>query len=105
MSEGSGNQAVRRLESVGVRRLVVIACGLTLVAIVLMIWSVLDPTPLPVMVVMSLGQVFGTGGLLCYLAAVLVHRLVEARSSAREQKVEARSSAHERDETKVSPPK
>jgi hypothetical protein len=59
---------------VGVRRLVLVACTLTLVAIALMMWSVLDPTPLPVMVVMSLGQVFGTCGLLCYLAAVLVHR-------------------------------
>lgn len=79
-----GETAAKKLESIGVRRLVAIACGLTLVAIALMVWSVLDPTPLPVMVVMSIGQLFGTGGLLCYLVAVLVHRTQRAGPRAEE---------------------
>jgi hypothetical protein len=33
---------------------------LTLVALALMVWSVLRPTPLPVMLAMSLGQAVGT---------------------------------------------
>jgi hypothetical protein len=37
-----------------------IACVLTLVALALMVWSVLVPTPLPVMLAMTAGQGFGT---------------------------------------------
>jgi hypothetical protein len=37
-----------------------IAAGLTLVALALMVWSVLVPTPLPVMVAMTVGQALGT---------------------------------------------
>ena len=91
MNEGSiPDTAVKKVERVGVRKLVTIACLLTLLAIALMIWSVLDPTPLPVMVVMSIGQVIGTCGLLCYLAAVLVHRWAPV-------------AAREKDETKTPP--
>ena len=36
------------------------ACMLTLVALALMVWSLLEPTPLPVMVAMSVGQGLGT---------------------------------------------
>jgi hypothetical protein len=78
----SSTTAVEKLDSVSVRRLVVTACVLNLLAIALMIWSVLDPTPLPVMVVMSLGQVIGTCGLLCYLAAVLVYQWKRKKPSA-----------------------
>ena len=58
-----------------VERLVWLACAGTLVALLLMSWSVLDPTPLPVMVSMSLGQVIGTFALGCYLLAVLLSQL------------------------------
>jgi hypothetical protein len=37
-----------------------ISAGLTLVALALMVWSLLEPTPLPVMVAMSVGQGLGT---------------------------------------------
>lgn len=33
---------------------------LTLIALVLMVWSILAPTPLPVMVAMTVGQALGT---------------------------------------------
>ncbi len=36
------------------------AAVLTLVALALMVWSMLDPTVLPVMLAMSLGQLLGT---------------------------------------------
>ncbi|MBP9202958.1 MAG: hypothetical protein KBG28_03155 [Kofleriaceae bacterium] len=43
-----------------------ISAILTLVALVLMVWSVLQPTPLPVMLAMSLGQAIGTGAFALY---------------------------------------
>ena len=36
------------------------ACWMTVIALGLFVWSVLDPDPIPVMVAMSLGQVIGT---------------------------------------------
>jgi hypothetical protein len=44
----------------------VIASICTLVALALMVWSLLVPTPMPVMVAMSLGQVFGTAAFGAY---------------------------------------
>ncbi len=58
---------------VGVEGFVTAACVLGLVAMALMCWSVLDPTPFPVMVAMSVGQVVGTLSLLCYVGAVFLH--------------------------------
>ena len=55
-----------------VERLVRGACMFGLFAMALMAWSVLDPTPFPVMVAMSVGQVVGTLSLLCYIGAVLL---------------------------------
>lgn len=43
-----------------------VAAVLTLVALALMVWSVLQPTPMPVLVAMMLGQVFGTIAFACY---------------------------------------
>jgi hypothetical protein len=37
-----------------------IAAVLTLIALALMVWSVLVPTPLPVMIAMTIGQGIGT---------------------------------------------
>jgi hypothetical protein len=69
LPDGPVAQAARR---VGTERLVRAACVLGLVAMALMCWSVLDPTPFPVLVAMSAGQAFGTLSLLCYLGAVFV---------------------------------
>jgi hypothetical protein len=44
---------------------------LTLVALALMVWSVLQPTPLPVMLAMSVGQLLGTIAFALYLYVVL----------------------------------
>ena len=37
-----------------------ISAGLTLVALGLMVWSMMAPTPLPVMLAMTVGQALGT---------------------------------------------
>jgi MFS family permease len=69
LPDGPIAQAARR---VGSQKLVVASCVLGLVAMAMMCWSVLDPTPFPVLVAMSVGQGLGTLSLLCYLAAVFV---------------------------------
>jgi hypothetical protein len=61
------------LARVRVEGMVTAACVLGLLAIALMCWSILDPTPLPVMVAMSVGQIVGTLSLACYVGAVLLH--------------------------------
>lgn len=47
-------------------KLLYAAAILTLVALGLMVWSLLVPTPMPVMVAMSVGQVFGTAAFAAY---------------------------------------
>ncbi len=47
------------------------ACLLALVAVALMVWSLLEPTPMPVLVAMSVGQVLGTISLLLFGAVVV----------------------------------
>jgi len=42
------------------------ACVLTLIALALMVWSLFDPTLIPIMVGMSLAQVFGTVAFVIY---------------------------------------
>jgi len=47
------------------------ACVLALVALGLMSWSLFDPRPIPVVLAMSLGQVFGTLSLAAFIAVVV----------------------------------
>ena len=48
-----------------------ISAVLTLVALALMVWSMLVPTPLPVMLAMTVGQVVGTSAFGLYLFVVV----------------------------------
>lgn len=54
------------------RKLVRAAAVLTLLALALMMWSVFQPTPMPVMLAMSLGQALGTGAFAMFVLAILV---------------------------------
>lgn len=47
-----------------------IAAVITLFALGLMVWSVVDPSPIPIVVAMSVGQALGTLSFLIYLAVV-----------------------------------
>lgn len=80
----SDPRVLARLGRVRVATLVMAACIANLVSLLLMSWSVLDPTPTPVMVSMSVGQAIGTIALLLYLWAVLLYqvRLRRRRSEA-----------------------
>jgi hypothetical protein len=53
-------------------RVLLVACTSTLAATALMVWSLLEPTPMPVLVAMSVGQVLGTLSLVAFLAVVAV---------------------------------
>jgi hypothetical protein len=64
-----------RVRAIATETLVKAAAVLTLFSLVLMAWSVLDPTPMPVMVSMSVGQAIGTLALLLYVAAVIVYQV------------------------------
>jgi hypothetical protein len=52
-------------------RILRMACVLALIGIALMVWSLLDPSPMPVLVAMSAGQLFGTLSLVTFLGVVV----------------------------------
>jgi len=65
-----------------VSRLLSAACGFALAALGLMVWSLFDPRPVPVVLAMSLGQLLGTLSLAAFLlvaAADLRARLAGTR--------------------------
>jgi hypothetical protein len=60
----------RRIFAIAPAKLVRIAAVLTLFALCFMVWSMLDPTPLPVMLAMTIGQGIGTLAFALYGLAV-----------------------------------
>jgi len=48
-----------------------ISAALTLIGLALMVWSMLVPTPLPVMLAMTVGQLVGTTAFGIYLFVVV----------------------------------
>jgi preprotein translocase subunit SecF len=71
------------------RKVLVAACIAALAAMVLMLWSLVDPSPAPVMVAMMLGQVLGTISLAAFLAVVLLD-LRRGQRAIEEQVVDKR---------------
>lgn len=65
------------------QQLLIASALLTLLALALMVWSVLVPTPLPVMLAMSLGQVLGSLAFAMYLWVVFFD-LMRLRRNKRE---------------------
>jgi len=53
------------------RRVLVTSCVVALVALALIVWSILDPRPVPVVLSMSVAQGLGTLSFLGYLAVVV----------------------------------
>jgi cation transport ATPase len=72
-----------RLRALGSDRLLRVSAVLTLIALALMAWSMLQPTPLPVMLAMSVGQAIGTLAFSLY-GYVVVADLRRARRARRE---------------------
>jgi hypothetical protein len=52
-------------------RILAVASSFALLAVALMIWSLFDPRPIPVIVAMSIGQVLGTFSLLAFIYVVV----------------------------------
>jgi cbb3-type cytochrome oxidase subunit 3 len=61
-------------------RLLQISCVLTLVGLALMVWSMLAPTPMPVILAMSVGQLLGTVAFGMFGYVVLVDQLRKQRA-------------------------
>jgi hypothetical protein len=53
------------------RQLLALACGLALIGLAFMVWSIFDPRPIPVVLAMSVGQGIGTLSLLLFVVVVL----------------------------------
>jgi uncharacterized membrane protein YbhN (UPF0104 family) len=69
-------------------RLLQVSAVVTLVALALMVWSMLQPTPLPVMLAMTVGQALGTLALGAFLYVVVrdLRRSYIRRHSSEEPK-------------------
>lgn len=63
---------------------------LTILGLALMCWSMLQPTPLPVMLAMSLGQAIGTGAFAIYIF-VVVRDIYRHRRAKRDSLQEIKS--------------
>jgi hypothetical protein len=61
-----------------------LACVLALFALSLVVWSLLDPRPIPVIVAMSVGQVIGTLSFAAFLVTVVRDLRPRERSVAAE---------------------
>lgn len=72
-------------------RLVYLSAVLTLIALALMLWSILAPTPLPVMLAMTVGQGIGTIAFGLYALVVLK----DLRAEWRMTKAKATELEHE----------
>lgn len=65
-------------------KLLRISAILTIVGLAFMVWSLLAPTPMPVILAMSIGQLAGTAAFGLYLYVILVDLRRERRRKRRE---------------------
>lgn len=72
-----------RAKRIQMRTLLAISAVCTIVALAFMVWSLLVPTPMPVMLAMSVGQALGTLAFGLYLTAIVID-LRRARRARRE---------------------
>ncbi len=63
--------------------LLLAASILTLVALALMAWSIVQPTPMPTILAMSVGQGFGTVAFAMYILAIVIDLRRDARARRR----------------------
>ena len=62
---------IRRILAISSTAMLRASSVLTIVALGFMVWSLLDPTVLPVMLAMSVGQLFGTLAFALYLIVIV----------------------------------
>jgi len=73
---------LRKLRALELGLLLRVSAALTLLALGLMVWSMVQPTPLPVMLAMSLGQGLGTLAFAIY-GYVVIADLLRIRRARR----------------------
>src|SRR5688572_25010213 len=66
------SKLVARAKRIEMITLLRISAALTVLGLASMVWSMLQPTPLPVMLAMSAGQVFGTTAFALYLIVIVI---------------------------------
>jgi len=76
---------VARVKRVQMTTLVRISAAFTILGLIFMVWSLLVPTPLPVMLAMSVGQAFGTSAFMLYLFAIVIDLRRERRARRESQ--------------------
>jgi hypothetical protein len=76
---------VARVKRIEMTTLVRISAALTILGLALMVWSLLVPTPMPVMLAMSVGQAFGTSAFMLYLVAIVIDLRRERRAKRESQ--------------------
>ena len=79
-------QPRKSLDVIGVisrrtRGILVAAAFMTLIGLALMVWSMVEPTPMPVILAMSVGQVLGIFAFLLFGIVVLVDQLRKQREA------------------------
>ena len=83
---GAGARAARGRDVIGLisrwtRGILVVAAIMTLVGLALMVWSMAEPTPMPVILAMSVGQGLGILAFLLFGIVVLVDQLRKQREA------------------------
>jgi hypothetical protein len=83
---------VKRAKRVKMPTLLRLSAAFTIIGLALMVWSMLQPTPLPVMLAMSVGQMFGTTAFVLYLISIVID-LRRVRRARRDSQRELERSA------------
>ena len=83
---GAGGKAPRGIDVIGrigrrTRGILVAASIMTLIGLALMVWSMAQPTPMPVILAMSVGQGLGILAFLLFGIVVLVDQLRKQREA------------------------
>jgi len=68
---------------VKIPRLLIASAVLTLLGLGLMVWSVIQPSPLPTILAMSVGQVLGMSAFGLYILAIAIDLRRDARAHRR----------------------
>ena len=86
MSPPPSSKALSPTTAARMNRIVRVACVLSLVALALITWSLLQPRPIPVIAAMSVGQALGTLSLILFIATMVMdlrgRRVLGKRDSA-----------------------
>lgn len=76
---------VGRVKRIQMTTLLRISGALTILGLLMMVWSLVQPTPLPVMLAMSVGQMFGMFAFALYLVAIVIDLRRDRRAKRESQ--------------------